>query len=66
MPVIKQNDPYAIPAKLDVTVKPYIYYTIDPSGNLFGNTICGTDNFQQYLLFNPPYETTNPGYIGNL
>lgn len=66
VPVIQQNNPYAIPAELDVTLKPYIAYTIDPSGNLFGNTVCGTDNFQKYLLFNPPYKTANPGNIGTL
>ena len=66
VPVIQQNNPYAVPAKLDITVRPYLAYTIDPSGNLFGNTICGTDNFQNYLRFNPPYATTNPGYIGTL
>jgi len=66
VPVIQQNDPYAIPAKLDVTDIPYLAYTIDPSGNLFGNTICGTDNFQKYLRFNPPYKTANPGYINSL
>ena len=66
VPVIQQNNPYTIPAELDVTLKPYIAYTIDPSGNLFGNTVCGTDNFQKYLLFNPPYKTANPGNIGTL
>ena len=54
------------PTNLDVTSIPFLDYTIDPSGNLFGNTICGTDNFQNYLRFNPPYTTTNPGYINNL
>lgn len=66
VPIIQQNNPYAIPANLDVSSIPYLDYTIDPSGNLFGNTICGTDNFQNYLRFNPPYTTTNPGYIGTL
>ena len=42
------------PAQLNVTSIPYLDYTIDPSGNLFGNTICGTNNFQNYLEFNPP------------
>jgi hypothetical protein len=64
--VIKQNNPYAVPAYLDVTSIPYLDYTIDPSGNLFGNTICGTENFQNYLQFNPPYTKENPGYINNL
>ena len=54
------------PTNLDVTSIPYLDYTIDPSGNLFGNTVCGADNFQNYLLFNPPYTTANPGYINRL
>ena len=70
VPVIQQNNvsspPPTTPAYLDTTTKPYLAYTIDPSGNLFGNTICGTDNFQNYLRFNPPYTTTNPGYINSL
>jgi hypothetical protein len=54
------------PTNLDITSIPYLDYTIDPSGNLFGNTVCGTDNFQNYLLFNPPYTTANPGHINRL
>jgi len=27
----------------------YTTYTIDPSGNLFGNTECGLDNWKNYL-----------------
>ena len=54
------------PTNLDVTSIPYLDYTIDPSGNLFGNTVCGTDNFQNYLVFNPPYTTSNPGFINRL
>jgi hypothetical protein len=66
VPVIQQNNPYAVPTYLDVTSIPYLDYTIDPSGNLFGNTICGTNNFQNYLQFNPPYTTENPGNINTL
>ena len=66
VPVIQQNTHLEIPAYLDTTAIPYLAYTIDPSGNLFGNTVCGTDNFQNYLRFNPPYTTTNPGYINSL
>jgi hypothetical protein len=54
------------PTNLDVTSIPYLDYTIDPSGNLFGNTVCGTDNYQNYLKFNPPYTTANPGFINRL
>jgi len=67
VPVIEQVFPdYAVPAILDLNSVPYIDYVIDPSGNLFGNTICGTNNFQNYLQYNPPYETTNPDNINNL
>ena len=58
VPVIQQNNvtnpPSTIPAYLDTTTIPYLAYTIDPSGNLFGNTICGTNKIQNYLQFNPP------------
>ena len=66
VPIIQQNNPYTIPAELDVSAVPYLAYTIDPSGNLFGNTICGTNNFQNYLQFTVPYTTTNPGHINSL
>jgi hypothetical protein len=32
----------------------YVRYVIDPSGQLFGNTPCGTDNYLNYLIYNPP------------
>ena len=54
------------PTQLDITSTPYLDYTIDPSGNLFGNTVCGADNYQNYLKFNPPYTTANPGIINRL
>ena len=28
---------------------PYLTYDVDPSGNLFGNTICGINNFVNYM-----------------
>ena len=28
--------------------------TIDPVGNLFGNTPCGTNNFTSYMVYSPP------------
>ena len=56
----------AVPAPLDTTSISYLDYTIDPSGNLFGNTVCGTNNFQNYLVFNPPYTTANPSNINIL
>lgn len=32
----------------------YTTYTIDPSGNLFGNTECGLENWKNYLVLEPP------------
>ena len=67
VPVIQESaSPYNVPTNLSLSVAPYLNYTIDPSGNLFGNTVCGADNFQNYLLFNPPYTTANPGFINRL
>jgi hypothetical protein len=30
---------------------PYIDYNIDPCGNLFGNSVCGINNFVHYLKY---------------
>jgi len=66
IPVIKQNNPSETPTNLNVSSIPYLTYTIDPSGNLFGNTVCGSDNFQNYLQYNPPYSTTAYNYINRV
>ena len=54
------------PVKIDTTVEPYLKYNIDPSGNLFGNTVCGINNFENYIVYNPPSNNNNPGNIDNL
>lgn len=48
----------------DFTV--YKTYKIDPKGFLFGNTPCGLYNFENYVVYNPPYSTSNPGCIVQL
>ena len=46
-----------------LTENPYYgLYTIDPCGELFGNTTCGINNYQDYVVYNPPYLT--PIYEG--
>ena len=40
---------FPVDIKTDVT--PYLTYNIDPSGNLFGNTPCGIDNYLNYLTY---------------
>ena len=37
----------------------YVTYTIDPCGELFGNTTCGVNNYQKFLVYNPPYGSVN-------
>ena len=37
----------------------YNRYIIDPSGQLFGNTNCGINNFLNYLVYNPLPITNN-------
>ncbi len=40
------------PVKMDTAVDPYLIYNIDPYGELFGNTICGINNFEKYIRCN--------------
>jgi hypothetical protein len=49
VPVILENDTNSSPAYLSTAVIPYLAYRIDPSGNLFGNTICDINNFTEYM-----------------
>lgn len=71
VPVICNNTSpnlYESPVSLSKTSTnpPYINYQVDPSGNLFGNTTCGLNRYLSYLIYNPPYTTENPEFIGNL
>ena len=66
VPVIQQNETCDVPTCLSLCSIPYLDYTIDPCGKLFGNTICGINNYQNYLQPNPHYKTKNPGHIDNL
>lgn len=52
--IILENNGNVVPAKLSTTSIPYLAYTIDPSGVLFGNTICGATNFTEYLKYIDP------------
>lgn len=40
------------PVAIDTNVIPYLKYNIDPSGNLFGETVCGIDNYENYIIYN--------------
>ncbi len=66
VPVISYLNNNTYPVEINTSSVPYLTYNIDPSGNLFGNTICGTDNWENYIVYNPPYNNENPGHINNL
>jgi len=66
VPVIQNNTaPFNSPTDISPNVIVYTNYIIDPSGNLFGNTTCGINNYENYLVYNPPYKTEDPGYTNN-
>ena len=66
VPVIADLSGNTFPVEIDKTVTPFLKYNIDPSGNLFGNTVCGINNFENYIVYNPPYKTNNPTHINSL
>ena len=66
VPVIQEFSTGYVPTTITTTATPFLDYNIDPSGNLFGNTICGIDNFVKYMVYDASYNTLNPGHINNL
>jgi hypothetical protein len=55
VPVIQDFSGNVVPTPINSSVlTPYLRYNIDPSGNLFGNDICGINNYLNYLQYNPP------------
>ena len=55
VPVIQDMSNNQIPSTINENIpNPYLVYNVDPSGNLFGNTICGINNFVNYMVYNPP------------
>jgi hypothetical protein len=38
---------------------PYVTYNIDPSGNLFGNTVCGLNNYLDYVVYDASVNEIN-------
>lgn len=51
--VIENSKTEICPTTIDLNVVPYLTYTIDPNGQLFGNTYCGANNYLNYLKFLP-------------
>ena len=54
--VIEDISGNVCPTYIDYNQIPNFYtrYVIDPKGQLFGNTECGTNNFLRHLVYNPP------------
>ena len=53
IPIIEDLSGNNYPVIIDPNIKkPYLKYNIDPSGNLFGNSVCGIDNFKNYIVSN--------------
>jgi hypothetical protein len=46
------------PTLINVSNIPFTNYFADPSGSLFGNTVCGENNWQNYIVYNN--NTTTP------
>jgi hypothetical protein len=51
VPVISNVNTGNCPTPFLTTDVPYLDYNIDPSGNLFGNTICGINNYVNYMVY---------------
>lgn len=67
VPVVQSNiSPYDTPTVISTTDVPYTDYVIDPNGALFGNTVCGINNYKNYMVYNAPYTTSDPDSIDNL
>jgi hypothetical protein len=60
VPVIKDISNNEIPAVIKYDAIPFLDYDIDPSGNLFGNTICGINNFVKYVVYDTSNNETIP------
>lgn len=51
VPVI-QNNAGESPTPISTSSIPYLTYVIDPSGVMFGNTICGLNNINNFRIIN--------------
>ena len=51
VPVIQDLSNNAIPSSINTKNIPYLTYNIDPSGVLFGNTVCGLYNYEKFIVY---------------
>ena len=50
VPVIQDFSGNVVPTTITLESVPYMEYNIDPCGNLFGNTVCGINNYEKYMV----------------
>jgi len=50
-PIISDLSDNIFPVTIDTSVIPFIKYNIDPSGVLFGNNVCGINNYINYVSY---------------
>ncbi len=68
VPVIQDASSGAVPSTITLDSVPFLDYVIDPSGILFGNSVCGINNFTKlftpnlqvspYIIISGDYEVT--------
>lgn len=57
--VIEDFSGNVVPSTIDASMnEPYLRYNIDPSGSLFGNNVCGINNYVNYMVYNANDTTT--------
>jgi hypothetical protein len=54
IPVIENAINNKVPTNINPSDIPFLDYNIDPSGVLFGNTICGINNFVSFMVYDSP------------
>lgn len=52
IPIIADLSGNIFPVNIDVNMQPFLKYVIDPDGVLFGNTSCGINNYQNFVVPN--------------
>ena len=53
IPVIQNIKTLQTPTNITNDLIPYLNYNIDPNGYLFGNSLCGINNYTKYMVYNP-------------
>jgi hypothetical protein len=59
VPIIKDVLTHDSPSVISFDSIPFLDYQIDPSGNLFGNTTCGINNYVNYIVYETPNNNTH-------